>query len=334
MEEFELENLQEPVSRYTLTANSLNDFLDKLKNLVTTNANLILDATKEDIKKSKFNNRKQVKVEELSNIIENYREDECILNDDERKILIYRGDPYVTLHICLQAITQRTKVILMEENYMLEVNQVLLSLLNELLQEYNITNLISRIDNFQVQDFQKIKNYFDETIVIGDTTTYQILEKYDKKIKFYPYNNIAIYCDSKELEPLQEAIYAYANENQYEIEIVYANHFEEAINIINADDSKSTAVLLSKDEVKCDRFLEKNVKNKCKTNGCCVAQQPLSVNSILFVFGFFIGFFFGFGQTNCKNAFNSPLVNLFYRKGKACTFNYRVFVLFRNTSKL
>ena len=49
-------------------------------------------------------NKKQIKVKELLEIIENYRNSECVLNDDERKIVIYKGDPYLTLHLCLQAI--------------------------------------------------------------------------------------------------------------------------------------------------------------------------------------------------------------------------------------
>ena len=39
----------------------------------------------------------------------------------------------------------------------------------------------------------------------------------ENKIKFYPYNNIALYCNSEDLEKLQEAIYIYANENEYEM---------------------------------------------------------------------------------------------------------------------
>lgn len=251
-----MEALKEPVSRYTLTTNTLNDFIDKLKELIITNSSLIIDANKEDIK----HNKKQIKIREFIDIVEKYRKKECILKDDERKIVIYKGDPYLTLHLCLQAITQRTKIVLMEENFMLGVNEILLKIIEELLQEYKISNLISKFDNFSTQEFQKIKNFYDEIIVIGDTTIYQMLEG-EENIKFYPYNNIAIYCDSDDLEKLQDAIYVYANENQYEIEIIDANDFSEAIELINEDDSKSTAVLLTKDDTNRERFFYE-VKNK------------------------------------------------------------------------
>lgn len=256
MENFDMEVLKEPASRYTLTTNSLNDFLDKLKKLLVENSNLIMDANKKDVKY----NKKQIKIKEFVEIIEKYRKKDCVLKDDERKIVIYRGDPYLTLHICLQAVTQRTKVLLFQQNFMLGVNEVLLTIFNEVLKEFKISNLINRIENFSVQNFEKIKNFYDETIIIGDTTTYQMLNS-DNDIKFYPYNNIALYCNSDELEKLQEAIYIYANENEYEIEIIYADDINEAIELINGDDQKSIAVLLTKSDNDKEKFFYE-IKNK------------------------------------------------------------------------
>lgn len=256
MENLEIDVLKEPVSRYTLTENTLNDFINKLKELIKENSNLIMDANKDDIK----HNKKQIKVKELVEIVEKYRRKECILKDDERKIVIYKGDPYLTLHICMQAITQRTKVLLIEENFMLGVNAVLLQIIEKLLKEYNISNLINKFDDFNSKDFGKIKSFYDEVIVIGNTTIYQMLENEDN-VKFYPYNNIALYCDSDELEMLQEAIYVYANENQYETEIIYTENFDEVIELINCDDTKSIAVLLTKDDSKRERFFY-DIKNK------------------------------------------------------------------------
>ncbi|MBQ7410900.1 MAG: hypothetical protein IJW20_05930 [Clostridia bacterium] len=256
MENFDMEALKEPASRYTLTTNSLNDFLDKLKELFVENSNLIMDANKTDIK----HNKKQIKVKEFIEIIEKYRKKDCVLKDDERKIVIYRGDPYLTLHICLQAVTQRTKVLLFQQNFMLGVNEILLKIFNEVLEEFKISNLINRVENFSVQSFEKVKNFYDEVIIIGDTTTYQMLND-DNDVKFYPYNNIALYCNSDELEKLQEAIYIYANENEYEIEIIYADDLNEAIELINGDEQKSIAVLLTKTDDDKEKFFYE-IKNK------------------------------------------------------------------------
>lgn len=256
MENLNLENFKEPASRYTLTTNSLNDFLDSLKKLFIENSNLIIDANKIDIK----HNKKQIKIQEFISIIEKYRKKDCVLKDDERKIVMYKGDPYLTLHICLQAITQRTKVLLIQQEFMLGVNEILLQIINEALKEYKIFNLIDKMEDFSMKNFEKIKNFYDDIIIIGNTTAYQMLKE-ENKVEFYPYNNIALYCDSDELEKLQEAIYIYANENEYEIEIIYAEDLDEAIRMINIDDQKSIAVLLTKNDEDKEKFFYE-IKNK------------------------------------------------------------------------
>lgn len=100
--------LTEEASRYALTSKLLNQILDDLKEAILANGNLIMSANKEDVKV----NKKQVKLIEFINIIDSYRNDECILNDDERKIVIYKGNPYLTLHLCLQALTRKSKNII------------------------------------------------------------------------------------------------------------------------------------------------------------------------------------------------------------------------------
>ena len=256
MEKNELEVLKEPASRYTLTKSELNEYLDSLKDLLISNNNLIINANKEDIR----HNKKQINVKDFLEIIEKYRKKECILKDDERRIVLYKGDPYLTLHLCLQAITQRTKILLIHDEFMLGVNEILLEIINQSLEEYKIFNLINRLDKFSMKDYEKVKGFFDETVIIGDTTRYELL-KNESNITFYPYNNIAIYCNSEELEKLQEAIFIYANEIHYEIEIIYSEDLDEVIEEINMDDQKSIAVLLTKNDADKERFFYE-VKNK------------------------------------------------------------------------
>ena len=254
MKEIDNEILEE-ASRYTLTNSMLISLLNNLRDSIIKNSNLIIDANKEDVK----HNKKQIKIKELIEIIENYRNNDCILNDDERKIVIYKGDPYLTLHLCLQSITQRTKLLLIYEQFMLGVNEILLKIINDILNEYKIFNLIHKFDTFSLKELNKIKNFYDEIVVIGDTTVYQMLQ--DEKIKFYPYNNIALFCESEELEKLQEAIYIYAVENEFEIEILYDSTLGEVIDIINSDDYKNIAILLTKNEDSKEKFI-KEIKDK------------------------------------------------------------------------
>lgn len=252
----DLDSIREEASRYALTTKLLNLILDELKKALLTNKNLILKANKEDTKL----NKRQIKIEEMLKIIEIYRDSECELNDDERKIIFYKGDPYLTIHLCLQAVTQRIKILLVQDDFLIGVNEILLKIVENVLKEFKIFNLIN-VENYSSLELEKIKNDFDEIIAIGDTTIYQVLKENESNVKYFPYNNIGLYCDSKDLLKLQDAIYIYATESDYEIEIYYEEKIDEVIDLINSDPLKDTAVLLTKSNKSKEEF-EHKIKNK------------------------------------------------------------------------
>ena len=249
-------NLSEQVSRYVLTTRQLNTFLEDLKDLIQLNSKLIINSNKEDVKVYK----KQIKIEEFINIIDSYKNSECILEDDERKMVIYKGDPYLTLHICIQSLIKRIKVILINDEFMMGVNEMILAIFNEALKEHNIFNLVNSENDYSIKKIKEIEKLVDGIVIIGDTSLYQGLD-IEKNIKYYPYNNIMLYCESEELEELQEAMYIYANENQYEMEILYEENLQDAINIINSDEFVNIAILLTKSDESKMNF-ETLVKNK------------------------------------------------------------------------
>ena len=258
MEIFKIEELQEPVVPYELTKSNLDAFLNRLKELIILNKELINEANIEDLK----HNKKQIKIKEFIDIIEKYRFIENVSEKEKgSKIVIYKGEPYLSLHICLQAYTQKTKVMIINQSFMNGVNAILFELFKQVLSENKIYNLINNVTKFSLNDFEKINKYYDNTVVIGDSTIYQLLEKNNDKIKFYPYNNIAIYCEDDKLKQLEEAIYIYANENQYEIESINSKQLEEVIGIINNDEFKSVAILITQNETNRERFFYE-IKNK------------------------------------------------------------------------
>lgn len=252
----DLDSIREEASRYALTTKLLSLILDELKKALLANKNLILKANKEDTKL----NKRQIKIEEMLKIIEVYRDSECELNDDERKIIFYKGDPYLTIHLCLQAVTQRIKILLVQDDFLIGVNEILLKIVENVLKEFKIFNLIN-VENYSSLELEKIKNDFDEIIAIGDTTIYQVLKENESNVKYFPYNNIGLYCDSKDLLKLQDAIYIYATESDYEIEIYYEEKIDEVIDLINSDSLKDTAVLLTKSNKSKEEF-EHKIKNK------------------------------------------------------------------------
>lgn len=254
----ETENFEQNDAKEALTSNRINSFLDKLKEIIRKNKELINDANKIDLS----HNKKQIKLKEFENIIESYKNTEILTEkESKRKIVIYKGDPYLTLHICLQAVIQNTKLVIINQQFMNGVNSVVIGIFDKLLDEFGVSNLIDSFNEFSINHYSEIKKYYDETIVIGDSCVYQLLSKTENNVKFYPYNNIAVYCEDDKLKQLEEAIFIYANENQYEIEVVGATALEEAIEIINKDDFKSIAVLITQSNENRERFFYE-IKNK------------------------------------------------------------------------
>lgn len=254
----EIEKNEQNSEKEISTSNIINAFLDRLKECIKNNKELINKANKIDLS----HNKKQIKLKEFENIIESYKNTEVLPeNENKRKIVIYKGDPYLTLHICLQAYTQNTKIVVMNNNFMNGVNSIIFGIFNKVLEEFNVRNLIDNSNEFSIKHFSEIKKYYDETIVIGDSCIYQMLAKTENNVKFYPYNNIAIYCEEEKLKQLEEAIYIYANENQYEIEVIINNKLEDAIEIINNDNFKSIAVLITQSDENREKFFYE-IKNK------------------------------------------------------------------------
>jgi len=266
MEKYDLKNLKKDVSKYALTNDSLNELLDTLKKAIIDNSNIITDANKEDVKISK----KQIKIKKLLDIIEKYRNKELEhLEKSSRKIVIYKGDPYITLHVCMQALIKQTKVLLMHDEFMVGVNKVLIKVFQNVLNKFEIDNLVDEIKDYSINDVNDLNSLYDVIIVIGDTYIYQLLKADNKNVKFFAYNNIALYCESDDLIKLQEAIYIYANENQYEIEIIYCDNIKDAIKLINIDPYKNMAILLTRSNENKDIF-----KNEINNKDVYVNDNP------------------------------------------------------------
>ena len=254
----EIENFESNAEKNTLTSNTINLFLDKLQEMIRNNKEKIHAANKIDL----FHNKKQIKLKEFESIIGSYKKTEILLDKKSKsKIVIYKGDPYLTLHICLQAFIQNTKIVIMNQHFMNGVNSVILEIFDKVLEDFGFKGLIENFYEFSIKNYSEIKKYYNETVVIGDSCVFQLLEKNENNVKFYPYNNIAVYCEEDNLKQLEEAIFIYANENKYEIEVINAENLNDAIELINKDGFKSTAVLITQNNENRDRFFYE-IKNK------------------------------------------------------------------------
>lgn len=197
-----------------------------------------------------------IDIEKLVNIIKNSQEKELILNKDFKNILIsYYGSPYITLELCIEAVKTNNKLILAIEDYMLGINKLIVNIVQNILNDYRIENKIF-IFNLLDKNVIAQNTEIDKVICIGNKNTFELYKKIQiSNLIYYPFNNIDLYCDTDELEELQEMIYQYAEKNFIDLEIY--DEFENinrAVEYLNKYGNKFCTVLLTKSKEKEEIF--------------------------------------------------------------------------------
>lgn len=224
-------------------------FFAKFKNNLLGNKDYLEKANEIDTEIT----RKKIKIETIIEIIDNYANVK-FQNLDKTFIVYYKGDPYLTINLFLQALLNRSKVILAQDEFMLATNEILITIFNKTLKELKIENVI-QFCKYEKKQIMEVKELVGaELIGIGDTLMYQILEE---EGMFYPYYNLIMYCDSDMLNPIKEAVSIYSNENHYELEMVYEEDINIAINYINMIETSNIVILLSNNEVTIKNFKER-----------------------------------------------------------------------------
>lgn len=224
-------------------------FFDKFKFNLNKNKEYLSKANSIDIDVTK----KKIKLETLIEIIDKYKETD-FKNLDKTFVIYYKGDPYITINLFMQAVLNRSKIVLSQDEFMISTNEILFTIFNQTLEELQIENLVKRC-KYNADIISKIKNTLNaELIGIGDTLMYQML---DEEGKFYPYYNIMMYSDNEMLDPIKEAICIYSNENYYELENIYEENIDNLINYMNMVETSDVVVLLSNNKDTISEFKEK-----------------------------------------------------------------------------
>lgn len=227
----------------------IKKFFNKFKDNLNENKEYLEQANMIDVEVTK----KKIKLETLIEIVDKYKEAE-FKNLDKTFIIYYKGDPYITINLFMQALLNRSKIVLAQDEFMISTNEILFTIFNKTLKELKIDNLVERC-KYDKNKICELKELLDaEMISIGDTLMYQML---NEEGKFYPYYNIMMYCDNEMLEPIKEAICIYSNENYYELELVYEENIDIVINYMNMVETSNIVVLLTNNKNTIEKFKEK-----------------------------------------------------------------------------
>ena len=228
---------------------------NELKSEINDNKSILLKANDIDLGVIK----KHINLERITEIIDSYS-----LEEENKKItntiaVVYNGNPYVTINLCMQAISSKNKVILFYDDFMLGVNSVLIAIIQKVLKEYKLNDLVLAKELSKNINFEKLASQILKIVVIGKTNFYERL-KIENKV-FFPSNNSVLYCDNDKFEEIKNAIYEYSMGTQEELEIVKDENLESLIKTINQDEYSNIVIVLSENSMTQDLF-EKNILNK------------------------------------------------------------------------
>lgn len=239
--------------------NYSNDIFEKikkeLKSEIRDNKSILLKANDIDLEVVK----KHIEIEKISEIIDSYSLEVRDKKLTDTIAIVYNGNPYVTINLCMQALNSKNRIILVYDDFMLGVNSVLIAIIQKVLKEFNLDNLIIAKEFSKNINFEKIGKQIKKVVVIGKSNFYKRL-KIDNK-EYFPSNNGVLYCDNDEFEEAKNAMYKYSMETQEELEILSDENIENLIETINNDKYSNIVIVLSKNSMTQDLF-EKNILNK------------------------------------------------------------------------
>ena len=248
------------------------NLLYQIKAVIEKDKQYLEQASMIDFKKWK----KKIDVDIFLKIVDIYKEIEMknnttkVRKNIEKMIVSYYGNPYVTFHLCIQAMIYQKQLLLETGEFMLSTNHFIINMMNQILEENHMPKLITQC--IEILEKKEVVETGLKTIIIG-ANNYKA--NYFGKYTYIPYNHYIIYCPDEELEDLSRNIYAYASNNRFETEVLFEEDIEEAIQLINLE-RDSIAVILTKDTNLQNLFKEK-IKNKLYINENPFAKEEWNI---------------------------------------------------------
>ncbi len=228
--------------------------IDKKKHPVFVNFEKLNEIIDKQIQNNKFN----VKFTP-ENIIDGYG----------NIVVVYNGNPYITLNLVLMALKTHNNIIFFSQKYY-AVNSIIIQTLNNICKKLKYTDEMSLIEFSDTDKLVQNQSLFDLLIYIGDKREYQkIKRRVSLPTIFYGYNYVDVFVESKEFKDLLLEIDKYANQNDIVINYFDNTSHEETFSFINKYEISDCFVLFSKNTDTIYKFM-----SHIKVNKFYINQNP------------------------------------------------------------
>lgn len=214
---------------------------------------------------------KAISVQEMKNIIAEYKEKEIVIDENIHNIqVILPGNPEIVFRLGIEAVRNNVNMLINIEDFCLAQNTFLVDVINTVLKDMKMLESLKLNNLLTDKKIVEISKKLDLSMCIGNSNDYNMLSSKIPNLKFYPYNILELYSDSDSLEEVRKAVYDYAMLNEYEIEIYDMDlEINEVIEEMNRDGYGFCSILLSKDKDKINKF-----KNEIKSKYVVVNENP------------------------------------------------------------
>ena len=238
--------------KYQINNNNISKILGEINQVFEKDSELINNMLEIDYQHT----RMRVDIKVLNKIIEKFKNEKIGVQEEQRILIHYNGNPYITLNLCVLAILTKTELILDINEHMLGLNTYIIETINNTLTEFKKDKSIylSRKNDTKKQDIDKI-------ICIDDINQYnKYLREKAENVFFYSFEYVDLYCDTEELSEITELIYKYADINKIPIESYSELSVNYAVQLINKGLGKRIVLITNNEDTKI-AFITK-VKNK------------------------------------------------------------------------
>ena len=230
---------------------TLNDIIESFRK----NKQVLEDASKLDNSDFKFNFNKAI------DILNRFREFNATFLD-KKSLVVTNGNPYITIILCMQAISQNISLTLNIQDTMFALNSAIVEVFGLHLngEGPKITKYMSP------REFMKVKA--DDIIVIDDKAKFYFLKDELKlKVRYVSLLNIDLYTDSEDLSSLTNTIYDYCNQTYIGLDIHSNESLDDFVNETNKYEGGNVALILTKEKVNQmdinDKLSDKKVYYNC-----------------------------------------------------------------------
>ena len=180
----------------------------------------------------------------------------------KKSLVVTNGNPYITIILCMQAISQNISLCINVQDTMFELNSTIVNIFDSYLNEDG-----PKIAKYMTVDEFKNANV-DDIVVIDDKSKFYFLRDEIKiKVRYVSLLNIDLYTDSDEQTSLTNTINEYCNQRYIGLDIHKNETIDDFVEETNKYEGGNIALILTKENVNqmdiYDKLPDKKVYFNC-----------------------------------------------------------------------